>query len=278
MNRTYAALLIALLLACKQRAAAPAHTSKALEQVDWMRGDWIAQTGLGAEHWVLAGGALYGIAFAENDRFEVMVIDDAAGPGPAGTDLRLYAMPGGKAPVEFQAISTESSIGKHVAKFANPRHDFPTQVIYQLDTGNVLRAEASNAARNEQVAFARAVTPSRAPALEAADKAYSASTANGGIVAWLAGFEETGWIVRGEDKIERAAIRDRMKTLLDNGTLSWTPIASGVHGTLGYTVGTATFKVTTGRTTLHTTYARIWAKQADGTWKVRFDTDRAINR
>jgi hypothetical protein len=273
MPRLYRALVLVALLGCKKHAAEPSHMSKALEQVGWMRGDWIAQTGLGEEHWIAVGGALYGIAFAEADRFEVMVIDDAAGPGRAGTELRLYAMPGGKTPVEFQAIGVEKS----VAKFANPKHDFPTQIVYRLEETGVMRADASNAARNEQITFARAATANHAPELEELDRAYAKDTADRGFVGWNAGREQTGWIIRGDERLEGEAIRTRIKPLLDNGTMTWTPLASGTHGTLGYTVGTATVKPRTGQSVFRTSYVRIWAKQADATWKVRFDTDRWIN-
>jgi ketosteroid isomerase-like protein len=48
-----------------------------------------------------------------------------------------------------------------------------------------------------------------------------------------------------------------------------------VHGSLGYTIGTTSF--TTPRGGFRSSYVAIWAKQPDGTWKVRFQTERSTN-
>ena len=84
-------------------------------------------------------------------------------------------------------------------------------------------------------------------------------------------------MMRRGERIEGAeAIRAAMTELLASGTLAWAPIASVRRGDLGFTVGKATF---TGRDpTDHwrSTYVTIWKHQPDGTWKVLFDTGRAV--
>jgi ketosteroid isomerase-like protein len=56
--------------------------------------------------------------------------------------------------------------------------------------------------------------------------------------------------------------------------VEWATIASAVRGDIDYTVGKATY---TGKEdSWLSTYVTIWKKQADGAWKVLFDTGRTV--
>src|SRR5262245_30243898 len=66
----------------------------ALAPMQWLVGDWQRDGARGSEHWLANAGVLYGVGFTARG-FEVMLIDDAGGPGPADGKLRFYAFPGG---------------------------------------------------------------------------------------------------------------------------------------------------------------------------------------
>jgi ketosteroid isomerase-like protein len=70
-----------------------------------------------------------------------------------------------------------------------------------------------------------------------------------------------------------AAIAEAMRETLTDGTLSWAPIASRRLGDLGFTVGKASYR---GKESWRSTYVTIWRRQADGSWKVLFDTGRLV--
>src|ERR1041384_2882576 len=56
-------------------ADASAELSPALTPLAWWLGDWDDAGGNGSEHWIAAGGAIYGVSL-HGKTFEVMVIDD----------------------------------------------------------------------------------------------------------------------------------------------------------------------------------------------------------
>lgn len=244
--------------------------SAALQPLAWWRGDWASRDG-GTEHWIAAGGALYGVALQPGGRFEVMIVDDAAGPGPADGVLRFYALPGGTKQVVFeeQARQTRGAV------FANAAHDHPKTIAYHVDDAG-LHAELTGDAPTQRFDF-QPLPARRVRALEQADLAFSAATGARGIDGWMAAFEPGGWMLRDGQRVTGAGIADLMRPVLEAGTLAWAPLGSGMLGDLGFTVGTATFTGATPGDAWRSSYVTIWARQPDGTWKVRFDIGRPVN-
>lgn len=267
-------LLFLVLIACggaKSAPATPAVTnpelSPALAPLHWWLGDWQAcsQPQL-TEHWVAVSGALYGISFSPQG-FEVMIVDDGEGEVADGV-LRFIAMPQGMRAVEF----SQQEVGTGTVTFANAAHDDPKQITYARD-GEQLRAVLFGT-KFLKFDFC-AGTRQAAPELEAADRAFSADTSARGVEGWMAGFDAQGGMIRRGNRIEGAAIRDAMSDLLAKGKLVWEPVASGRQATIGFTVGKATY---TGPQTWQSSYVTIWRQQPDGTWKVLFDTGRAVQK
>ncbi len=121
--------------------------------------------------------------------------------------------------------------------------------------------------------FTRTTSP-RAPEIEAADVAFANDTAARGVDGWVAAFDAHGAMMRKTGRIEGAdAIRAAMAPVLATTKVAWAPTASGKRGDLGFTIGKATF---IGRESFRSTYVTIWKQQADGSWKVLFDTGRAV--
>jgi hypothetical protein len=274
------ALLIVLLIGCGGARPAPAtpevvspELSKALTPLNWWLGDWNSgggQCGGAAtgkrytEHWVAVSGAIYGAAFSEQG-FEVMIVDD----GDAELDgvLRFIAMPMGERTVEF----SQREVGARTVTFANPAHDDPKAITYARE-GDQLRAVLVG---EQFLKFDFCPgTRESAPELEAADRAFAADTAQRGIEGWMAAFEPRGGMMRKGARVEGDGIREMMGPLLGKGTLAWEPVASGRAGTLGFTVGKATY---TGADTWRSSYITIWRQQPDGGWKVLFDTGRPVH-
>jgi ketosteroid isomerase-like protein len=266
--------LILCLAACgpapkpPEKAAAPSpELSGALVPLAWWVGDWTSPAGM--EHWVAASGAIYGIALQDNAQFEVMIIDDGDGGGPADGKLRLFAMPGGMKSVEFGAADVKDT----TATFSNPAHDYPKTITYVRD-GKQLVATVGGDGKADTYRFTHTTAP-RAPALETADIAFAKDTAARGIEGWVAAFDPKGGMMTKAGRVEGAeAIRGLMSELLATTKVEWAPIASAVRGDIGYTVGKATF---TGKDSWRSTYVSIWKRQPDGTWKVLFDTGRTVN-
>ncbi len=280
--RILPASLLAILVACGGSSApaptltpppGPARTvdtselSPALLPLAWWLGDWKGDAG--AEHWVAASGAIYGIAL-HGDSFEVMIVDDGDGGGPADGILRFIAIPNGKRSVEFKQDKIESSS----ASFANPAHDDPKAITYARD-GQTLRATLQGAKETTFTFGPGTRTPG--PELEDADRAFAADVAARGAAGWSAAFDPEGGMLRKGARIEGAAIQEMMTPVLASGLLAWAPIASGKDGSLGFTVGKATFTGKTPDDAWASTYVTIWRQQPDGTWKVLFDTGRAVN-
>lgn len=139
------ALLVIVLAACSGSAStgfgpttpkptpATSELSPVLDTLGWLAGDW--QSDEGTEHWIPAGGAIYGVALQANGMFEVMIVDDGEGPGLADGVVRLIAMPGAAKSVEFRA----SSMTTRSVRFDNPAHDAPKHISYER-TADGLRA------------------------------------------------------------------------------------------------------------------------------------------
>lgn len=247
---------------------APSQLSPALEPLAWWLGDWKGESG--TEHWSAAGGALYGVVLTAKGSFEVMIVDDAAGEGPADGVLRLFAMPGGDKSVLF----THQRHAARSVTFANADHE-DVRTIEYARTDQGLAAKLATASGSHITFDFRVVPHLAAPELEAADRAFAAETSARGAAGWGAWFAPDGWMWHGAGKVEHAAIAAAMEPLLSSGTLAWEPLTSGKIGALGYTVGTATF--TGPKEHWRSSYVTIWKQQADGAWKVLFDTGRTVN-
>ena len=252
-------------------APGSAELSPALAPLAWWLGDWVGEHG--SEHWVAAAGAMYGIAL-DKSVYEVMIIDDADGPGTGDGIRRFIAMPGGTRSVEFREVKMEAQS----ASFTNPTHDFPVDIAYRRD-GDALIATLSGHGQPEQVfRFRRGPAAARSPELEAADIAFSDATGARGVAGWVAAFAPDGAMLRKSGRIVGAdAIGAAMKPLLSEGKLAWAPIASHREGPIGFTVGKATYTAAKPEDSWRSTYVTIWKVQPDGGWKVAFDTGRVIN-
>jgi ketosteroid isomerase-like protein len=243
--------------------------SPALVPLDWWLGAW--ESDRGEEHWIAASGAIYGIGLAKDGSFEVMIVDDADGPGKPDGKLRLFAMPGGVGSTTFEQTTLDAA----GITFANPAHDFPKTIKYESAAGG-LAAVVSGDGKVETYAW-KPGSHTPAPELEDADRAFAADTAARKIDGWLAAFAPDGGMLRKGKRVEGSEIRDVMKDVLASGTLAWAPIASSKRGTVGFTVGKATFTGARPEANWKSTYVTIWKQQPDGAWKVWFDTGRPVN-
>jgi ketosteroid isomerase-like protein len=262
--------------------------SPALERLSWWLGDWIGDKT--EEHWVAAGGALYGIGFDRKGGFDVMIVDDGDGPGKPDGKLRLIAIPEG-APEQTQ-FDHDGKVSDSTVTFENPQHDFPQRIEYQLQQQTIpdgvggqmpsplqpLTAVVSGGDKYESFAWECAARDMRGEALEEADRAFAADTAKRGVDGWVDAFAKDGAMLRRGKRVEGPdAIREAIGPLLASGKLAWAPIASGIAGNVGYTVGKATFVGTDPKDRWKSTYVTIWRSRNDGPWKVVFDTGRVIN-
>lgn len=249
--------------------APSAELPPALAPLAWWLGAWDGDEG--SEHWVAAGGALYGIALQDAGRFEVMIVDDGDAPGRPDGTLRLLAMPGGQAPVTF----VHEASGDQRVSFANPAHDAPKRIAYARTPDGLRAVLDADAAGQRQITFSfRPATSAPAPELVAADRAFAAATAARGIEGWLAAFAPDGAMLLGDRPVRGEALRAAMAPLLEAGALTWAPLASGRRGDVGFTVGTAHHA---GPQPFDVSYATIWTRQPDGGWKVRFDVGRPVH-
>ena len=271
-------LLLVLVAACGGARTPPAQTepvspelSPALAPLAWWLGDW--QSGADCdgspvayrEHWVAASGAMYGVGFSDRG-FEVMIVDDGEGGGPPDGVLRFIAMPMGERSVEFK----QRELGDRTITFANPEHDDPKQITYAKHDDQ-LRAVLFGTSFIKVDMCPTAGTS--APELEAADRAFAADTAARHVDGWVAAFDPQGAMMSRGTRLEGAQIRTAMEGTLATGTLAWEPIASRRAGTLGFTVGKATY---TGPESWRSSYVTVWRQQSDGGWKVLFDTGRVV--
>jgi hypothetical protein len=265
--------LLALALAgcCGARAAPPKapETPAASQLPTWMEGAWVSDDGKSTEHWHVVGGALFGVGFpAEGPGFEVMLIDVT----PEG-QLRFTAWPGGDGGVVFRATS---QTGDRVV-FANPAHDFPKEVSYWR-AGGTLSAFIGPGGGEKAAEYRwRAGPATSAAPLEGADRQFDVDTKEKRSAGWAAWFDAEGaqWRPKRGRIVGPEAIRELMRPAFDEKGLDlrWIPRRSGFSpkGDLGFTVGDY---VTTTKTGEKGTggYVTVWKKQADGGWKVLFDT------
>jgi hypothetical protein len=270
-------LWISILAACGGSAPATkqgagggaAELSPALAPLAWWLGDWEAETGSSSEHWVAAAGAIYGISLQAPPQFEVMIVDDGEQAGQPDGVLRFISMPGGKRSIEYR----QRKLGERSALFGDDDQD-PKLIRYFLE-GEALRETLTGSDEHEEQLRFRRVPARPAPELEAADRAFAADTARRGAEGWVAAFDPEGRMP-GDEGSDHDWIAEHMRKRLAEGRLEWAPIASGRNESIGYTVGKATFTARQAGARARSSYVTIWRRQADGSWKVLFDTGRAV--
>ncbi len=232
-----------------------------LSDLAWLEGTW--HSAMLDSHWQLVDGALYGIAL--NDAgFEVNIIDDSDDDGrPA--PITLLAIENGNDPMRFALRTATPELIELV--------DDRRRVVRVVKTATGWRGEFTDQPGRHPIVFAmQPGSLGDGKQLEATDVAFAASTAARGADGWMEHVAPGGVIWRGGRRIERAEMHDVLAKTLEHGGLTWAPIASGIRGDLGFTLGHYSYRDRNG------SYATIWRKQPDGTWKVVFDIGRPGDR
>jgi hypothetical protein len=148
------AVVAALLafLALVQEPAPPPRPDP-LAQLAWMAGSWHSEGRIETEELWLApkGGLMLGLhrefePKSAHASFEYLRIQ-AGGPGVQGIGgIDYHASPGGGPSTAFRLVEVSAS---H-AVFSNPEHDFPQQLIYRLEDGElVARVEGDVGGRTQ---------------------------------------------------------------------------------------------------------------------------------
>jgi hypothetical protein len=247
----------------------PPGTSRALAKVAWLVGSWRTANGFSEQHWVAAGGTIYGAHF-ENGSWSVDIIDDSDDKSETADGvLRFIAHGDGHAVKEYRVEGEPEA--NHVV-FANPEYG-GSKLDFKL-AGDVLTATLFEGDTAVEATYQR-VTATPATQLEKNDLAFAVDAKARGAEGWASWFAETGVQWSSERLEGRAAIAAHMEKTLTAGELAWTPIASGLSEDLGFTVGTAAFTPNGATAAVwRGSYVTIWAPQPDGVWRVVFDTGR----
>ena len=256
-------------------ATAPA---KDVAPLAWLVGDWQGEDNQLAFRF--AGDSLFGVLFtgdATRTRGYTAVI-----AGRRSDRLELHAFDQRSEQVfALTAPEPGSLTMAHV-----PTRD--TVRMLRDDTAlRVLVQPATPVAGDPQDRRLERATLASAPVLEQADRDFGAATAAKGVDGWVEWFDVEGaqW-QDGENgapgkRVEgHEAVRAFMAPVFarPNFRLEWQPTASGFApaGDLGYTIGSwQAVKLGEGgarEVGRHGAYVTIWKKQADGSWKVLFDT------
>ena len=80
-----------------------------------------------------------------------------------------------------------------------------------------------------------------------------------------------------EKRVGPDAIRATMGDFISKVRIQWVPVSSAVRGDRGFTLGKSVFTQRDGGKSWRGIYVTLWARQPDGTWKVRFDAGRTVN-
>ena len=264
-----AVLVVAACSGAPTGSTLPASHS-ALAPVSWWLGDWVSDGGKSHEHWVAAGGSIYGIAL-HDPTFEVIVVGDGDGTGKPDGVLRLSTMLDGKRATEFR----QRAITDGAATFARDDAGVTRTVTYRRIRDGFLESFEGGGS-SLSFLWQHVLPTPRSPAIEAADRAFADATAARGADGWAAAFDADGGMMAGDERVEHDGLAAAMAPLLAHGKLTWAPITSGQLGALGYSVGTAAFTAPDGTVAFRSSYVTIWRAQADGSWKVLFDTGRRI--
>lgn len=110
--------------------------NKSVEDLAWISGAWVAEgaDGWTEEQWTAPrGGILLGInRSGRTERasgFEFMrIAEDGNGA------IHFWGSPGGKTPVPFLLVSS----AHREAVFENPKHDYPTRIVYRREGDKLL--------------------------------------------------------------------------------------------------------------------------------------------
>jgi ketosteroid isomerase-like protein len=238
----------------------------------WLEGRWRAGSGA-VEDWIRIDDTLYGIGLpapgASGQPFEVLMVQRLEGT------LVYTAYPGGQTSVGFPLARS----GDGTATFTNPTHDAPQSITYRRSGARMTAQVESRGEPALDFAWQRA-DAAPATALEDADRAFAADVAARGIDGWVEWFEPQGIQYLGKAFVGRDAIRERMgpNFARPGFRIEWTPVASGMGptGQLGYTVGRSRIlgQGPDGKPAPPWcgSYVSVWRRQADGKWRVLFDT------
>lgn len=269
-------LLLAFALGCRDRTPPPvpmpplpAPEVESAVSLDSLLGHWVRADGQGSETWVQAGEHLVGVGFevaeGRTHAFELLSLGATNG----GTEY--VAMPGGDSRVAFPLVDPGQLL------FENPAHDFPTRIRYERQ-GESLSARVEGPDGKGVDFYFQPAPLVAAPALEEADRVFDLAVAERGLDAWLAVFDPEGGQWGRDGRIEGEALRELMApALAPDRRLRWTPRASGLSpaGDAGFTVGTwVASRQERGawKALAEGWYVTVWRQQADGSWKVWFDT------
>jgi len=246
-----------------------AELSPALAPLAWWLGDWKGDDV--TEHWVAAAGAIYGVAFHDSGAFEVTIIDDADGGGPADGVLRMFAMPGGTQSAAFTHVS--HATGRVVFGTAEPAD---AKTIEYARTPKGLSAKLKTASGPpttfDFTAAAHVAAPSSRPLTSRSPPMPRRAARRLGVVVrarWLDVAQDRQDRRRGDRREHGAAVglgRARMGADLERKGGR-----ARLHGRQGNV-----HRDTPGDH-WKSSYVTLWKQQPDGKWKVLFDTGRGVN-
>jgi hypothetical protein len=141
------ALGFTLSLVFSNQSATAKPAAPKLADLAWLAGHWSGEQGgvRTEEVWLApAGGFLLGMNRSVSGHgrgsFEFLRIEERAG------EIVYVASPGGSGATEFSLRNATS----RSAEFANPKHDFPQVIRYELDGEGTLRASVSGKMGGEE--------------------------------------------------------------------------------------------------------------------------------
>ncbi len=250
-------------------AAAAKKTPVATGPSAWLPGYWTTAKADVSERWVHIDGVLVGLGMSHEGGktrfFEVMLLRG----GPKG--LTYTAMPSGRRAVDFTG---NDAAGRRLV-LRNPKNSHPSSLQYWRD-GATLKVETAGSKGKQLVTYSLG-EQKPAPALESADRTFAKDSGARGGSAWADRFETRGamWPL-GSRRIEGAAAIAKAINAgrADGAVLRWSPAASGmsVAGDVGFTAGTYRLETAKGKTARKGVYVSVWRRNADGAWKIAFDT------
>jgi hypothetical protein len=242
-----------LVIAIACSGAKPVGRAPVLADLGWLAGRWHSDAL--DSHWQMIEGTLWGIALHDGG-FEVNWIAND------GQTIALTSIEEGNDLSRFELVSADP---------ARIELGGPQGAVRVTRTQRGWRGEFTPP-NQPAIAFELAAAANApAPELEAADRAFEVRTAPNptidGADGWMRHFGAESAMWRGR-RIEGVAIREAIAKTLAENPLRWTPIASGARGDVGFTLGTYTHGSSRG------SYATIWRRPPDGTWRVTFDIGR----
>ena len=242
--------------------------------VPWLTGSWSGNVAgqPGTVDVVAQDGVQYGV-WLSGGVARVWILDEEVAAEGGEPALQLWSIRGIPGNTEDRVLRGLGQ-GERVSAFSSA--DGTSLWTARLDTGGAL--VIADATTNPPITTDPLARVPAAPAaeLEAADRAFAAQVATLGAEGWAAWTATDGVLYRRGAMVRgRDAILAAMTEVFSDGTLVWEPRASrlGPDGTLGFTVGTSTWKGNDGAEARFS-YVTIWQRQRDGVWRVWFDTGR----